>query len=263
LSLQQSLGLAELPDHHFISDQFLLSNGKGESFDHLDGKVQGKIRVKYSSRSADDNSLDDDFTSITNMGGINNDADNNNNSNAMVNIEVDANAYLAELRTEVKKLRDEFTIVRKEQEEKLLKQDLLTFIRTLPPRELQGLTNTMSQDVLIGMKGLVHAVLTGIGNNNGQNEYTYGYNQKSSSSQQQQQQQQTMIGPDTLIEQSTEALAQLCMWQLVTGYNLRTLEVREEMKQSLLQTEKIRSSTVEKKSEDDNNDDDESIGILQ
>ena len=41
------------------------------------------------------------------------------------------------------------------------------------------------------------------------------------------------IGPNTVTEQSGEALAQLCMWQLVVGYNLRTLEVREEMKKSL------------------------------
>jgi len=28
--------------------------------------------------------------------------------------------------------------------------------------------------------------------------------------------------------QSGNAIAELCMWQLVTGYNLRELEVREE-----------------------------------
>jgi hypothetical protein len=57
------------------------------------------------------------------------------------------------------------------------------------------------------MKGLVKAVMTGIGEDE--------------------------IGPDTVTEQSSEAMAQLCMWQLAIGYNLRTLEVREEMKKSL------------------------------
>lgn len=218
--------MSELTD---LSDQFLLSNG----FDHLDGKVGGKIRVKYSSRVEEDEDEDNSAS----------------DGSAVVDIEVDADAYLTELRTEVKKLRDEFAIVRKEEEDKISKQDLLTFIRTLPPRELQTLTNTMSQDVLIAMKGLVHAVLTGIGNN--QNDISYDYSKNKSS---QNQQQQTVVGPETLIEQSTEALAQLCMWQLVTGYNLRTLEVREEMMQSLLKSD---SSTL------NNDDNDESIGILQ
>jgi hypothetical protein len=58
------------------------------------------------------------------------------------------------------------------------------------------------------MKGLVNAVLTGIG--------------------------EGKIEADTLTEQTAEAMAQLCLWQLAIGYNLRTLEVREEMKKTLL-----------------------------
>merc|ERR1711982_175634 len=41
------------------------------------------------------------------------------------------------------------------------------------------------------------------------------------------------ITPDTILEQSGEAIAQLCMWQLVSGFNLRELEIREQMKASL------------------------------
>ena len=58
------------------------------------------------------------------------------------------------------------------------------------------------------MKGLVNVVMAGIG--------------------------EGKIGPDTVTEQSGEAMAQLCMWQLVVGYNLRELEVREEMRATLL-----------------------------
>ena len=36
-----------------------------------------------------------------------------------------------------------------------------------------------------------------------------------------------------MTEQSGEALAQLCMWQLVVGFNLRELEVRDNMKNML------------------------------
>ena len=69
----------------------------------------------------------------------------------------------------------------------------------------------MSPDVLVAMKGLVHAVLAGIG-----------------------EEAQEPLTPQTITEQSGEAMAQLCMWQLAIGYNLRTLEVREEMKKSLV-----------------------------
>ena len=121
-------------------------------------------------------------------------------------MEVDAAAYMSELRSEVSKLRDELMITRKEQDD-VVRRDLLMYIRTLPPQELQSLTNTMSQDVLVAMKGLVNAVIAGIGDG--------------------------QIGPNTITEQSGEAMAQLCMWQLALGYNLRTLEVREEMRKSL------------------------------
>lgn len=127
-------------------------------------------------------------------------------SSGSLEMEVDAEAYMSELRSEVSKLRDELMIARKEQDD-VVRRDLLTYIRTLPPQELQSLTNTMSQDVLIAMKGLVNAVIAGIGDG--------------------------QIGPNTITEQSGEAMAQLCMWQLALGYNLRTLEVREEMRKAL------------------------------
>ena len=127
-------------------------------------------------------------------------------STGSLEMEVDAAAYMSELRSEVSKLRDELMIARKEQDD-VVRRDLLMYIRTLPPKELQSLTNTMSQDVLIAMKGLVNAVIAGIGDG--------------------------QIGPNTITEQSGEAMAQLCMWQLALGYNLRTLEVREEMRKAL------------------------------
>ena len=36
-----------------------------------------------------------------------------------------------------------------------------------------------------------------------------------------------------MTEQSSESWAELCMWQLVVGFNLRELEIREEFKSSL------------------------------
>ena len=65
----------------------------------------------------------------------------------------------------------------------------------------------MSQNDLVCMKGLVQEVLVGIGDG--------------------------QIGPETVMEQTGEAMAQLCMWQLAVGYNLCELEVQEEMKKNL------------------------------
>jgi hypothetical protein len=88
-----------------------------------------------------------------------------------------------------------------------VRKDLLLYIRTLPQQELNTLTNSMTDDVLGAMKGLVNVVIGGIG--------------------------EGQIDKNTVTEQSGEAMAQLCMWQLVVGYNLRELEVREEMKNAL------------------------------
>lgn len=169
LSLSQSLGGLEMQSDHLLPGMV-----EDEQSDPIStGKVKGNLRVKYGEKTE---------------------------------LEVDAAAYMSELRSEVKKLQNELVVSKKEKEE-TVRKDLLAYIRTLPQQELQSLTNTMSQDVLVAMKGLVNAVISGIG--------------------------EGQIGPQTVTEQSGEAMAQLCMWQLVIGYNLRTLEVREEMRKSL------------------------------
>lgn len=155
--------------------------------DPLKGKIKGKIKIRYGVEEVDD-------------------SDSNQTESAPMELEVDAAAYMSELRTEVSQLRDELTLRRKEKEE-AIRKDLLLYIRTLPEQQLRSLTGTVSQDVLLAMKGLVNVVMAGIG--------------------------EGQIAADTVTEQSGEAMAQLCMWQLVVGYNLRELEVREEMKNSL------------------------------
>ena len=188
LSMQQVLGV----DDETRANYLLKGVEDAEDLDPCQGKIRGKLRVRYgpSKDSTDEKSKDEEASE--DVGGT--------------EIEVDAAAYMSELRSEVSKLRDELMVTHKEQEE-ALRKDLLLYIRTLPEKELRSLTNTISQDVLIAMKGLVNAVMAGIG--------------------------EGKIGPETVTEQSGEAMAQLCMWQLAIGYNLRTLEVREEMKKSL------------------------------
>jgi hypothetical protein len=207
MSLSQSLGMT-----NGATTTNLLLSGTEEDDDEddaendpLKGKVKGKLKIRYG------NATKQDETS----GGM--------------EMEVDAAAYMSELRSEVSKLREELKTTRQAKEEDLRK-DLLTYIRTLPQRELQSLTNTISKDVLVAMKGLVNVVLSGITDGDGE------------------------IGPDTVTEQTSESMAQLCMWQLVVGYNLRELEVREEMKNSL---------AAAKVNDDDNGLDFSEPGILE
>jgi hypothetical protein len=190
-----------------------------DEMDPLTGKVRGKLKIRYGppsttgSSSADNNnnSAHDDSTSVPTNGGL--------------ELEVDAASYLSELRSEVTKLRDALTQKRQAKED-ALRKDLLLYIRTLPEQQLRSLTNTISPDVLVAMKGLVNVVMAGISDTNNNNNGA-----------QQVQQQQQVPSPgtaETVMEQSGEAMAQLCIWQLVVGYNLRELEVREEIRNSLM-----------------------------
>ena len=209
LSLSQSLGMDHLP----AVPEGMAKNGRllegtlsphhdddedDEEADILGGKVQGKIRVKYGGSGSkrdegEDSEDDDDDNTVSGLGGM--------------EVEVDAAAYMSELRDEVAKLKEDLSAIRKSKDD-AIKKDLLLYIRTMPKEELASLTNTISPEVLAAMKGLVSAVMGGIGEGK-------------------------KIEPDTITEQSGEAMAQLCMWQLVVGYNLRELEVREEMRAAL------------------------------
>jgi hypothetical protein len=195
LSLSQSLGMNSNPSIG-QSSSFLLAGSEDDDDNDeednisLDGTVKGKIKIRYGGSNDKSNDEDGDKDPI---GGF--------------EMEVDAAAFTSELRSEVTKLRDELMIKRQEKSE-ALRKDLLLYIRTLPEKELKSLTTTITEDVLVAMKGLVNVVMSGIGDDE--------------------------IGPDTVTEQSGDAMAQLCMWQLVVGYNLRELEVRQQMKNSLM-----------------------------
>ena len=195
LSLSQSLGMNWNPS--LASSSFILAGSDDDVEEEvetvaLDGKVRGKIKIRYG--GSNDNESEES-SQETNYRGF--------------EMEVDAAAFTSELRSEVIKLREALTMKRQEKEE-ALRKDLLMYIRTLPAQELQSLTSTITEDVLVAMKGLVNVVMTGIGEGD--------------------------VGPDTITEQSGESMAQLCMWQLVVGYNMRELEVREQMKNSFMGT---------------------------
>jgi hypothetical protein len=234
LSLSQSLGMSSTTANG--QSQFLLEGLLGEIDEDdeegslSEGQVKGKIKISYGKTNDDENDTDADTdtdgSGTEDKDGTGDEDDNDSDTSfASMEVEVDAAAYMAELRSEVAKLREDLVTTRKEKEDEIRK-DLLLYIRTLPQKELKSLTGTLSGDVLNAMKGLVNVVMSGIG--------------------------EGQIGPETVTEQSGEAMAQLCMWQLVVGYNLRELEVREEMKNIL------RSGSLDSDNEDSSDIDDDS-----
>ena len=112
-------------------------------------------------------------------------------------VEVDADAYMAELRSEVEELRAELARAQSEangEEAARLAEgeaDLLAYVRSMPEEQMRSLTSEVSEDVLDAMKRLVAAVMSGMG--------------------------ASEVSPNTLMQQSGSAMAQLCMWQLVVG----------------------------------------------
>ncbi|KAL7508617.1 hypothetical protein ACHAXN_009509 [Cyclotella atomus] len=187
------------------SQSLLPSDSKKEWRKGVAG-VKGTIKVRLESptESAEDGTANSTAAATATL-------DRKGSDEVPREVEVDAASYMTELRTEVARLRTELEEKKQAREEEIRK-DLLMYIRTLPPKELKELTSTMSPEVLDAMKGLVTAVLSGISDEDGDGE---------------------MISPATVTEQSGESLAELCMWQLVVGFNLRELEVREEIKSSL------------------------------
>jgi len=125
-------------------------------------------------------------------------------------IEVDANAYVSELTREVKQLKSELLSLQKQNEMDDV-QDILGFVQRLDNKEMQSLTSSVSPEVLDAMRKLVDTVIKGMGAD------------PALMSQ----------GIEIITEIPASTLAQLCMWQLVVGYNLREMEAREELNKRL------------------------------
>jgi hypothetical protein len=122
-------------------------------------------------------------------------------------VEVDADAYMAELRGEVEKLRGDLVAYqdRRDAREAALSADLVAYINSMPKEEMLALTNDVSPEVLQGMEELVYGILKQFGVTDG----------------------------ERIMLDSSDAMSKLCMWQLVIGYNLREYEVREQFKKQL------------------------------
>lgn len=194
-----------------LQSQSLLPSDSKKAWRNGVAGVKGTIKVRFESP---EEPVEDETANATAAATATLDREVSDLKVPGVEVEVDAASYMTELRTEVARLRNELEKKKQAREEEVRK-DLLMYIRTLPPKELKELTSTMSPEVLDAMKGLVSAVLSGISDEDGDGE---------------------MISPTTVTEQSGESLAELCMWQLVVGFNLRELEVREQVKKSFKNT---------------------------
>ena len=148
---------------------------------------------------------------------------------AGTDVKIEADAYMKELREEVQQLRAD--LARIDQDKRLSSsKDLLAFIRSMPEQQLQGLTEGVTEDVLDAMKKLVYSIMRGLPG--ADNDVTSdilgalisGNNENKNNN-------ALTDKPGALVQQSGSAMAQLCMWQLVIGYNLRELEVRTQLKQ--------------------------------
>mmetsp|Transcript_52973 Transcript_52973/g.103620 ORF Transcript_52973/g.103620 Transcript_52973/m.103620 type:complete len:292 (-) Transcript_52973:441-1316(-) len=136
-------------------------------------------------------------------------------------MEVDAADYVSELKHEVSALQQMLAESKLETENakkgkkadgkggRKKGSDLLQYIRSMPEAQMSALTDNISEDVLEAMKKLANAVVEG------------------------------QTGPSNsgagqaILQQTGTAMVQLCMWQLAVGYNLRELEVRNDLRDSM------------------------------
>jgi len=112
---------------------------------------------------------------------------------------VDAQSYMAELRAEVQALREQLSLMQQQRENGELA--LINYIQSLGPQEARKLSSQVSPDVLEAMGQLVSSILT-------------DYN----------------ISPDMVAKAPVSKVRELLIVQLVSGYRLRELEAREELK---------------------------------
>jgi hypothetical protein len=113
--------------------------------------------------------------------------------------EVEASAYMAELRAEVSQLRDELETVK---QGALTTQGggLLAYMQSLGRENVEQLTSSISGDVLEAMRVLIEDILAEAG-----------------------------VGGGSFMETSGLKLRELLVWQLICGYKLRELEAKEEL----------------------------------
>jgi len=129
-------------------------------------------------------------------------------------IEMDADAYMKQLKAEAISLRAELKKINRESELKLQKtqvntaltDSLTSYIATMPQAQMEVLTSGISEEVVDAMRDLVSYILKLDGGEPSEDE------------------QVTMERPK---------LQQLCLYQLVLGYRLREAEAKGEAQDAI------------------------------
>jgi hypothetical protein len=123
--------------------------------------------------------------------------------------EVDAAAYMAELRLEVQQLRGQLADAKEDAlattGEGGVASGLLTYMQSLGRENVESLTSEVSQEVLDAMRILIESILSDAGVGSG----------------------------ESFMETSGLKLKELLVWQLVSGYKLRELEAQQNLNRLL------------------------------
>ncbi|KAL1503972.1 hypothetical protein AB1Y20_010388 [Prymnesium parvum] len=118
-------------------------------------------------------------------------------------VEIDAKDYMEELKAEAQALRRELTKLQSEEfkREAAISQSLSAYVASLPEKQLKTLTSTISEDVVGAMRLVVEYILKAPSGDR-------------------------PLGKDESVTLEQERLQQLCLYQLVLGYNLREKEAK-------------------------------------
>uniref|UniRef100_A0A7S0LCU2 Uncharacterized protein n=1 Tax=Coccolithus braarudii TaxID=221442 RepID=A0A7S0LCU2_9EUKA len=119
-----------------------------------------------------------------------------------VKTEVDAAAYMSELRAEVQGLRAQLLAKGEEQESAARGGGLMAYIQALGPQDAQSLSSGVSEEVLTAMSQLVSSLLV---------DMNIPYDEMA-------------------VTAPAVKLRELLVTQLVAGYKLREMEARDEIK---------------------------------
>lgn len=123
--------------------------------------------------------------------------------------EVDAAAYMAELRLEVQQLRGQLADAKQDALATTgsdgVASGLLTYMQSLGRENVESLTSEVSQEVLDAMRILIENILSDAGVGSG----------------------------ESFMETSGLKLKELLVWQLVSGYKLRELEAQQNLNRLL------------------------------
>lgn len=125
-------------------------------------------------------------------------------------VEMDANAYMEQLKEEASALRAELAISEqaKAQEERALSSSISAYVSSLPDAQLKLLTSGISDDVVAAMQQLVTFILRSPDGDGA-------------------------LDKDAEVTLEQAKLQQLCLYQLVLGYRLREAEATGEASDSI------------------------------